>query len=137
MNLTDTPAEARRHELLADVAEQAAVQLMKKHGVAEEQAIDVGNHLADWLAEHWKGQNIYIVGDQSFRLSKRDWEIFRRMERGNAHELAREFGISYVRVHQIYRRCLVEWRKRSQNDLFGAESGAATAPVIHSGEKPA
>lgn len=119
-NPFDTPANARRHELLADVAEHTARRLMEKHGVAEEIAVDVGNDLADLLADVWKGQNIYIVGDQQFKLSQRDWEIFRRMERGNAHDLAKEYGISYVRVHQIYRRCLAEFRARTQGGLFDA-----------------
>lgn len=117
-NPFDTPANARRHELLADVAEHTARRLMEKHGVAEQTAVDVGNDLADLLADHWKGQNIYIVGDQQFKLSQRDWEIFRRMERGNANDLAREYGISAVRVHQIHRRCLAEFRARSQGGLF-------------------
>lgn len=117
-NPFDTPANARRHELLADVAEHTARRLMEAHGIAEAIAVDVGNDLADLLADHWKGQNIYIVGDQQFKLSQRDWEIFRRMERGNAHDLAKEYGISYVRVHQIFRRCLAEFRARSQGGLF-------------------
>lgn len=116
--LFDTPTHARRHELLADVAERTAHTLMQKHGVSEEVAVDVGNSLADYLATHWKGQNIYIVADQRFRLSTRDWEIFRPMERGNAPDLAREFDISTVRVHQVFRRCLAEFRAKSQGGLF-------------------
>lgn len=126
-NPFDTPANARRHELLADVADLTARRLIETHGIDEAIAIDVGNDLADMLADHWKGQNIYIVGDQQFKLSQRDWEIFRRMERGNAHDLAREFGISYVRVHQIFRRCLAEFRARSQGGLFDLAPGVETA----------
>lgn len=118
----DTAAEVRRHELLADVAENVAQRLIEKHGLAQDIAIDVGNDLADFLAEHWRGQNIYMVGDRQFKLNHRDWEIFHRMERGNAHELAAEFGISFVRVYQIYKRCLAEARSRVQNDLFGETS---------------
>lgn len=114
----ETATEARRHELLADVAEQAALRLVDKHGMAEDAAADVGNALADFLAEHWKGQTIYMPGDQAFKLNARDWEIFRRFERGNANELAREFGRSKVRIHQIYKRCLTEYRARTQHSLF-------------------
>lgn len=124
MNPLSNPAEVRRHELLADMAEQAAHHLITKHGVEEEKAFDVGNALADFLAEHWKGQHVYFVSDQAYRHAERDWEIFRRMGRGNAHDLAREFGISYVRVHQIYRRCLAEYRRRTQHDLFTAAQEA-------------
>lgn len=113
-----SPTEARRHELLADAAEQVAQRLITKHGMDEEVACDVGNTLADFLADHWKGQNIYMPGDQAFKLNARDWEIFRRFERGNANDLAREFKVSKVRIHQIYKRCLAEYRSKMQTSLF-------------------
>lgn len=132
---SSNPAEVRRHELLADMAEQAAHHLITKHGVEEEKAFDVGNALADFLAEHWKGQHVYFVSDQAYRLSERDWEIFRRMKRGAAHDLAREFDISYVRVHQIYRRCLAEYRRRTQHDLFPTADvpGEAAGQAVENG----
>jgi Mor family transcriptional regulator len=124
----ETATEARRHELLADVAEQAALRLIEKHQIEEEAAGDVGNAIADFLAEHWKGQSIYMPGDQAFRLNARDWEIFRRFERGNANELAKEFGVSKVRIHQVYKRCLTEYRARIQSSLFADTSEGASQP---------
>lgn len=118
LKLVETNADMRRHELLADVAEQTAKRLIEKHGVAEEAACDIGNDLADFFSQHWNGQNVYMVADTAFKLSKRDQLIYQRMERGNAHELAKEFGLSYVRVYQIYRRCLAIARSRSQPGLF-------------------
>lgn len=115
--MVETNADRRRHELLADVAEQTARNLIK-HGISEEKACDIGNELADFFSEHWNGQNIYMVADSQFKLSKRDHEIYQRMERGNAHELAKEFGLSYVRVYQIYKRCLAIARSRRQPGLF-------------------
>lgn len=115
----ETAGEIRRHELFSEMAERLARHMMDKHGIEEDRAIDIGNDLADFLTEHWKGQNVYINSDREFRLSKRDWEIFGRMRRGNANDLAAEYGISYVRVHQIHRRCLAEARRRAQPDLFG------------------
>jgi Mor family transcriptional regulator len=117
-DMVETNADIRRHELLADVAEQTAKRLIEKHALPEDMAFDVGNDLADFFSAHWNGQNVYMVADSQFKLSKRDLEIFRRMERGNAHELAREFGISYVRVYQIYKRCLSAARARHQPSLF-------------------
>lgn len=115
--MVETSADVRRHELLADVAEQTARHLIK-HGIPEDQACDVGNELADFLCEHWNGQNIYMVADSQFKLSKRDQEIFRRMQRGNAHDLAKEFGVSYVRIYQIHKRCLAVARASLQPRLF-------------------
>jgi Mor family transcriptional regulator len=117
-----TKADARRHDLLADVAEQVAHRLIEQHGCKPEVAIDVGSYLADFLSEHWRGQAVYIPGDDSYRLNDRDWEIFEQMRRGNAHELAKKYGISFVRVYQIYKRCLAIARQRNQPGLFGEDA---------------
>ena len=113
-----TRVEAKRHELLADVAETLAVELMKVYGVTTEQAAQLGNNLADFLADRWKGQTIYFVGDLPYKLAPRDMEIFHEMQRGNADEIGRKHGISGMRVYQIYKRCLVAMRKRVQPSLF-------------------
>lgn len=116
-----TANESRRHELLLDAAEKVALRLIEQYGVPEESAIDIGNELADYLSEMWGGQDIYFAKDQTFKLSQRDWEIFGEMERGNARDLAKKHGISKVRVYQIYKRCLTEYRRLTQHTLFPAE----------------
>lgn len=110
--------EVRRHELLADLAEKAARFMIERGGMADDLASALGNDLADFIADNWRGQTIYFVGDAAFRNSDRDWEIWRRSKTGNAHELAKEFGISYVRVYQIVRRCTDEYRRSVQPSLF-------------------
>lgn len=135
IDLAETNADKRRHELLADVAEKTALRLIKTHGLDEEKACDIGNDLADFLSENWRGQNIYMNADAQFKLSKRDQLIYQRMQRGNAHELAREFNISYVRVYQIYKRCLAIARSRKQPSLFeepgsGPEARLSTAQKV-------
>lgn len=128
-SLLETGPEIRRHELLADMAEQAAIKLMELADIDMETASKIGNGLADFLAEHWKGQNIYFTADTPFKHSKRDLDIFRRMGRGMAPVLAAEFNISYVRVYQIYRRMLDAMRARVQPDMFVA-TGLDAAPEI-------
>lgn len=113
-----TPAELARHELLAAVAAHTAQRLIEKAGMDEDAACDLGNDLADYLASTWKGQSIYFPGDEAFKLQARDREIFQRFRRGNAHELALEFGVSKVWIYAIYRRVLAEYRKRIQSSLF-------------------
>lgn len=120
MNFNNT--EVQRHELLASVAEHTALRLIEQHGVDVEVASDVGNDLADWLAEHFGGQSVYFVKDAGFLLDERDRAIFERMRRGNAPALAAEFGISYVRVYQIYKRRLKEARDLRQPQLFTSEA---------------
>jgi Mor family transcriptional regulator len=118
--LAENNAAVRRHHLLADMAEKAALRLIEVHGMEEEAACDIGNALADFLAQNWRGQHIYFNADTQFYLSKRDHEIYMRMERGNAYELAKEYDLSYVRIYQIYKRVLAEMRKRNQPGLFEA-----------------
>lgn len=116
--MNEKHSSARRHELLAGVAEHTATRLIEKHGLTVEQAADIGNDLADWMADYFGGQAVYFVKDAGVQLDERDHQIFMRMRRGNAHELAAEFGISYVRVYQIYRRRLEQARKHRQPDLL-------------------
>lgn len=113
--------ERRRHDLLASIAERTALRLVEVHGMREEQAADVGNDLADWVAEHYGGQSIYFVKDEGFKLNARDRYIYERMARGNAQDLAAELGLSFVRVYQIYRRCLAAARAQRQPQLFTDE----------------
>lgn len=125
-----TRGEAKRHELLADVAETLAVELTKVTGVTTEQAAQLGNKLADFLAEHWKGQTIYFVGDLPYKLAPRDMEIFNEMQRGNADEIGRKHGISGMRVYQIYKRVLVAMRKRVQPTLFADPDELSTGEQL-------
>lgn len=129
IDLAETNADIRRHELLADLAEQSAKFALDKLGIDEVKALEFGNHLADFVCTHWNGQNIYMVSDAQYKLSKRDLMIFERMQRGNAHELARELGISYVRVYQINARCLAAARAKRQPQLFEAHDVAAPAEL--------
>lgn len=135
-DMVETSADIRRHELLADVAEKTALRLIETHGLDEEKACDIGNDLADFLSQNWRGQNIYMNADAQFKLSKRDQQIYQRMERGNAHELAKEFGLSYVRVYQIYKRCLAIARSRTQPGLF-EEPGIGPEARLSTGQKGA
>jgi Mor family transcriptional regulator len=119
----ETHADIRRHEMLQDLAEASANHLIREHAVDQAVACDLGNTIADFLCNHWKGQNVYIPADTPFKMSARDLEIYRRMERGNAPDLAREFNLSFVRVYQIYRRMLAINRARLQPGLFGDDAG--------------
>lgn len=119
---------ARRSELFQDIAENVASELIKSCQLPDKQAADIGNKLSDFLIQHWKGQTIYIPSDYKYKNSARDEEICARMSRGNAYELAAEYGISYVRVYQIYRRHLEEKRQQLQEARNGqAQPSKASA----------
>lgn len=115
----ETKADFYRHEMLQDLAETSAQHLINKHGLDELVACDLGNAVADFLCEHWKGQSVYIPADEPYKMSQRDLQIYQRMQRGNAPELARELGISTVHVYQVYRRMLAVQRAKVQPGLFG------------------
>lgn len=114
MNASQTKADARRSELLQEVAEVTGLQLIKAHGIPEEKAHEVGNAIADFLADHWKGQTIYIPGAWRYKCLDRDWEIHRLMARGNANELAAKYGLSLVRIYQIHKRCQLQLRQQRE-----------------------
>ncbi len=112
---------ARRQELLAGFSEHAAQHLIDKHGLTLETAGDIGNELADWLMAHYGGQYVYFSKEPDSGHSERDREIFASMRRGNANELAAKYGLSFVRIYQIYQRMVREMRRNTEPQLFGAE----------------
>lgn len=114
----ETDMEIRRHELFGDMAEQCTKRLMESHGIPLEAAVDIGNAIADFLADHWAGQYVYITADTRFRHSHRDLKIFQQMGRGKAAQLGREHGISVVRVYQIYKFMRAQMIRRVQPGLF-------------------
>lgn len=131
--ISDTDNARRRHDFLQAFAEQAAKRAMEA-GMAEDQAINFGVDLADWIANLYGGQHIYFVKDEASRLSKRDRQICAEMEFGKASDIAAKYGISYVRVHQIHRRWLAELRARAQaaqTDLFNAPTDAPMKGLSH------
>lgn len=124
MNAPQNKADARRSELLQEVAEVTGLELIKAHGIPEEKAQDVGNAIADFLADHWKGQTIYIPGAWRYKCLERDWEIHKRMARGNSNELAAEYGVSQVRIYQIYKRCQLQLRQQREQSKTNSTSKA-------------
>lgn len=124
MSLQDlvNAATARRHAFLSETAETLAHFAVEHLGLSEDDAAAMGNRLAEFICTQWSKQSIYFPADEAFKNSPRDWEIFMAMERGNAPEIARQHGLTVVRVYQIYKRCRAEMQRRTQPDLFSAES---------------
>ena len=127
MAAEDSDNARRRHDMLSSLAETTAAYLMGRQGadhalsMTTEQAADIGNAVADFVATHSAGQHVYFVKDEAFHLDARDRKICAAMERGKAVDVAAQFGLSYVRVHQIYRRYLQELQARAkaaQPDMF-------------------
>lgn len=115
-------AEARRRQLLSDVAAKAAdtAQLL---GLAPDHAGQVGAAVADALANDWRGQTIYFPADAAYMLTDRDRQML-ELQRGGTPipDIARRFGVSVQWVRILLKRAADRDRNLDQFDLFGRDS---------------
>ncbi len=95
--------ETTRGELLADVADHAAV-IMEKHGLSPLQATSAGLEIADTLANHWGGQVICIPKDMKRKWQERREAICRDFKGDNHGELAQKYGLSVRAIYKIIKR---------------------------------
>lgn len=105
-------------ELLVDLAEQCALALKESAGLADEKATQVGREIADRMAAHWGGQNIYFPMGLSYKLSQRDRQIFDDFTGANHSELARKYGVSLQWIYKIVKTVRQEEITRRQGDMF-------------------
>lgn len=111
-------------ELLVDLAEQCAVALRESAGLDRDKADQVGREIADRMAAHWGGQNIYFPMGLSIKLSRRDRQIYDKFNGHNQSDLAREFGVSLQWVYKIIKAVRKEEIARRQVDMFSPASDA-------------
>lgn len=105
-------------ELLADlVAHTAAigVELLKLEPDAAEQ---FGVELAERMAGHWGGQNLYFPMGLSLQLSKRDKQIYSEFDGMNHSDLARKYNVSVQWVYKIVKAVRKAEMASRQEDLF-------------------
>jgi len=81
-------------------------------------AQQVSNELMYQLAQHWGGQSVYIIKDDTFLADQRDLEIYKECNGVNHSELARKYRISLQYVYRIVKRMTEMERKKRQQDLF-------------------
>lgn len=106
-------------ELLVDLAEQCAQVLMEIAGFDDEKAHNVGQEIAQRMAVHWGGQNIYFPMGVSFKLSQRYRQIYGEFNGTNHSELARKFRMSVPWIYKIVKAGRQEDLARRQGDMFG------------------
>lgn len=109
-------------ELISDLADQVAVKLVEL-GVALAKAADIGWHVGEHVREHWSGGAVrYIPKGVSYDLSRRDKKIYQDFTGANHRELARQHGLTEMRIYQIIKTARAAHLKKTQGDLFsGAE----------------
>ncbi|HJU70346.1 MAG TPA: Mor transcription activator family protein [Paucimonas sp.] len=105
-------------ELLIDLAEQCALALKESAGLDKDKADQVGREIAERMASHWGGQNIYFPMGLSYKLSKRDHQIFDDFNGVNHSELARKYGVSLQWIYKVVKAIRQEEIARRQGDMF-------------------
>ncbi|MDF0606666.1 DNA-binding protein [Neisseriaceae bacterium TC5R-5] len=111
-------------ELLVDLAQHVAVILAESLGLDEVKAEQVGRDIANRMAAHWGGQNIYFPMGLSYKLSQRDRQIYDEFNGTNHSDLARKYGVSLQWVYKIVKAVRQEEIARRQGGLFDDSEGS-------------
>lgn len=104
-------------ELLADLADQVAGKLVE-HQIEINKAAEIGLAVAEYIRIHWGGQPIYIPLQAPNQIADRYVEIWNKCNGRNHRQIAREYGISVVRVYQIVKQVTQEMVAKRQGGLF-------------------
>lgn len=105
-------------ELLIDLSEHVSTALVELAKLDQGKAEQLGHEIADRMAAHWGGQNIYFPMGLSMKLSKRDQQIFDEFNGTNHSELARKYHVSLQWIYKIVKTVAQEELARRQSDLF-------------------
>lgn len=105
-------------ELLIDLADQTAQALIDIEGMDPAKASQLGRELADRMAGHWGGQNVYFPMGLTMKLSKRDQQIYDAFTGDNQPDLARKFGVSLQWVYRILKIQKQQDIAARQHNLF-------------------
>jgi Mor family transcriptional regulator len=105
-------------ELLVDLAQNVAGALIDLAGIEADIAEQLGREIADRMAGHWGGQNIYFPMGLSYKLSKRDQQIFTEFNGLNHSELARKYHVSLQWIYKIVKAVRADEIAKRQGDMF-------------------
>ncbi|MEI7250302.1 Mor transcription activator family protein [Pectobacterium versatile] len=117
-----TTMEEKRHKLLSEVADHVA-ETAADYGCSTEHAEQLGLAVANFLAEHFGGQNFTFPRDYVYKLALRDLQIYNEHKGNNWAELSSKYGITErglrKLIHRVHRRMM---KSRQPNlDLFDNE----------------
>lgn len=119
-HLNDT-FKSKGPELLVDLADQCAFALREIAGMDDDMSNQVAREVADRMASHWGGQNIYFPMGLSYKLSQRDHQIFAEFNGVNHSDLARKYGVSLQWIYKIVKMVRKEELARRQPKLFNCD----------------
>lgn len=114
------PMEARRHHLLAGIAD-AAARVLRSHGIDPAVAEQAANAVADNIADEHAGQVVYFPYDMGYKLAPRDREILEAHRSGTPlYELRRTYGMTEEGLKKLLRRAAAREPDLNQGKLFGS-----------------
>lgn len=105
-------------ELLVDMAQHVALCLVELLGVDRDKADHAAQEIANRMAAHWGGQNIYFPMGLSYKLSQRDQQIYDEFNGDNHSDLARKYGCSLQWIYKIIKAVRQEEINSRQAGLF-------------------
>ncbi len=118
LNIPMNDAVPRQYpEILEDLAAKLAALLIEE-GLAPERARGIAFRHAEQVRRDWGGQKLYIPTGQSYEVTQRDLEIYRRWNGRNGIELCREFRITDTWLRAIVNRVRAAEMQRRQSGLF-------------------
>lgn len=111
----------RRHRLLSEVAEHVKVSAAEL-GVDNEVAEHIGHALADFLAEHWAGQQVNFPLKDGYGLSPRERAIAAEVASNKRiYEIAAKYHMTERGVRKLISRLTLRGHIQppaTQHDLF-------------------
>lgn len=105
-------------ELLVDMAQHVSGCLVELLEIEKDKADHVSQEIANRMAAHWGGQNIYFPMGLSYKLSQRDQQIYDEFSGENHSDLARKYGVSLQWIYKIIKTVRKEEMSRRQGGLF-------------------
>ena len=105
-------------ELLVDLTEHVAASLVELVSMEGEAARHVAQEVADRMAAHWGGQNVYFPMGLAGKLSRRDRQIFEEFTGTNHSDLARKYAVSLQWIYKIVKAVRKDEVARRQVDMF-------------------
>jgi len=109
-------------ELLIDLAQHVSVTLIELLTLDQDKAEQLGREIADRMAAHWGGQNIYFPMGLCLKLSQRDQQIFDEFNGTNHSDLARKYGVSLQWIYKIVKTVRQEELAKRQGRLFDTDN---------------
>ena len=104
-------------EILVDLRD-GLTEILIEAGADAVKAKGLAFAAAERIRKRWQGLAVYIPKGRDWELTRRDFEIYRRFNGDNRHQLCREHDITEQRLYQIVARVRAEEIAKRQMRLF-------------------